>query len=92
MDQAKPGFWERYRREREKQRQAYNSPGQRLEQRMNVRIIAAYLLLGLPLCLLLMKIEFLMGWPVAVVTPIAISIAYLVAAAAGYYLNKPIEG
>lgn len=74
-----PGFWERYW-------QIYNSPKQRLERRVGKTMIACYGLIGLPLCLVLMKIGFSMGWPVGWVSPIAIGVAYPISAGVGYYL------
>lgn len=50
-------------------------------------MMACYLLIGLPLCLVLMKIGFSKGWPVGLVSPIALAVAYPVAAGVGYYLT-----
>lgn len=81
MVQRNSGFWQRYR-------QIYNSPEQRLERRVGRTMIVCYGLIGLPLCLVLMKIGFSMVWPVGLVSPIAIAVAYPISAAVGYYLSK----
>jgi hypothetical protein len=56
------------------------------ERRIHGIYAVCYLLVGLPLCLLLMKIGFSMGWPVNRVTPVAIAIAFAVSAGVSHYL------
>jgi hypothetical protein len=69
--------WEAFRR---KYNEIANSPEHRQQQSIERRIhylyAASYLLVGLPLCLLLMKIGFSMGWPVNRVSLIAITIGF----------------
>jgi hypothetical protein len=84
MVQQNSDFWVRYR-------QIYNSPEQRLKRRVGRTMIACYGLIGLPLCLVLMKIGFSMGWPVGLVSPIAIAVAYPISAGVGYYLSKKTQ-
>jgi|HubBroStandDraft_1064217.scaffolds.fasta_scaffold352095_1 hypothetical protein len=56
------------------------------ERRIHGIYAGCYLLIGLPLCLLLMKIGFSMGWPVNRVTPIALTIAFAASCGVSHYL------
>jgi hypothetical protein len=56
------------------------------ERRIHGIYAVCYLLIGLPLCLLLMKIGFSMGWPVNRVTPIALTIAFAASCGVSHYL------